>query len=688
VQITMASNVVQFDGSMCVICGIAFRDSSDSDISEVGRGLQKLLEYSEKNDDMELMQYLLSKPAVVKVHNMCRRNYTNKRRFEQKFAKADDDDTVKSKSLRSCTAVFDWKLNCFFCSQLCIAERQKDAKKMRHVETLEIRDSVLGQCAMRADAWGLEVQSRLLTCIDLVAAEAVYHNNCHLSFYRVSKYAACGRPTDSRKAETFEKLCEWLEVNDFEMLTLQDVATKAQMLVPENDIVYSEKWLKQKLSDRYGDHIQFNEVRGRRNVICWKQMAAYIVNRKWHEQQKANVSEHIIITAAKLLKATIREATYSMDSYPTCADVQDPQRASNWMPELLQVFLDHLICPAGKKVAVGHSIVQAVKPRSVIAPIPFALGVSVDHITGSKYLIDLLYKLGLSVSYDEVYRFKQSVTRCESANQPRSFPDCFTQYAADNVDHDVGTLDGLGTLHGMGIISISTVCENSMPLLQNDVVEVAVDEIAEVPVSNVAEASVYSMDDVPISDMADVVIDEVSNIPISDDIAELSVDVIAAVPIPRLKLVRSAEVAKVKRIPLLHYRLPEESMNGITFRPEFHACQPTTLPKSINLDLLWHVGWFVRSDEDPRPSWAGFNDSILCGNHAKASDIRMQPIIDLNPNDLSCIYSTLMFIAKDAEKLHIKTPAVTFDQPLWLKAVNIVNCHKLNIVCRLGAFHV
>ena len=68
------------------------------------------------------------------------------------------------------------------------------------------------------------------------------------------------------KSETFEKICGWLELNDCELLTLQDVTNKAKVLLPDNDEVYSEKWLKQKLIQRYGDHIQFNEVRGRRNV--------------------------------------------------------------------------------------------------------------------------------------------------------------------------------------------------------------------------------------------------------------------------------------------------------------------------------------------------------------------------------------------------------------------------------------
>ena len=37
--------------------------------------------------------------------------------------------------------------------------------------------------------------------------------------------------------------------------------------------------------------------------------------------------------------------------------------------------------------------------------------------------------------------------------------------------------------------------------------------------------------------------------------------------------------------------------------------------------------------------------------------------------------------------MNIPTPCITFDQPLWLKAVEIIKAKSLNIVCRLGSFH-
>ena len=44
-------------------------------------------------------------------------------------------------------------------------------------------------------------------------------------------------------------------------------------------------------------------------------------------------------------------------------------------------------------------------------------------------------------------------------------------------------------------------------------------------------------------------------------------------------------------------------------------------------------------------------------------------------------------IQRQAEKLDISTPCLTFDQPLWLKAVEIIKAKAMNIVRRLGGFH-
>ena len=97
----------------------------------------------------------------------------------------------------------------------------------------------------------------------------------------------------------------------------------------------------------------------------------------------------------------------------------------------------------------------------------------------------------------------------------------------------------------------------------------------------------------------------------------------------------------------------------------------------------------LSSTEEPHPNWSGF---LQCSTtqlpqKRSQSSIRFLPIIDLNPSNESCIYSTLLFVISQAKKLKIHTTCVTFDQPLWLKACNIVHAESLQIVCRLGGFH-
>ena len=73
--------------------------------------------------------------------------------------------------------------------------------------------------------------------------------------------------------------------------------------------------------------------------------------------------------------------------------------------------------------------------------------------------------------------------------------------------------------------------------------------------------------------------------------------------------------------------------------------------------------------------------------YAKSTVLKLL-IIDLDPSNPTCIYSTLRFIELQALKIGKQTPCVTFDQPLWYKAVGIIENEGLNMVCRLGGFHL
>ena len=78
-------------------------------------------------------------------------------------------------------------------------------------------------------------------------------------------------------------------------------------------------------------------------------------------------------------------------------------------------------------------------------------------------------------------------------------------------------------------------------------------------------------------------------------------------------------------------------------------------------------------------------------SHPGQSSVLFLPMIDMYPGDKTCILSTLEFICKLASKHNI-SPVVTFDQPLFWKASQIVNEVEDNdrikdVVLLLGSFH-
>ena len=79
------------------------------------------------------------------------------------------------------------------------------------------------------------------------------------------------------------------------------------------------------------------------------------------------------------------------------------------------------------------------------------------HMFGSRFLIDTLHNMGFCSSYSEVQKFESSavISRDNENIQPLDTTHCL-QYVADNVNHNIDTIDGNDTFHDMGIISCLT----------------------------------------------------------------------------------------------------------------------------------------------------------------------------------------------------------------------------------------
>ena len=76
-----------------------------------------------------------------------------------------------------------------------------------------------------------------------------------------------------------------------------------------------------------------------------------------------------------------------------------------FVPESLQLLLRNVFSEKNADIklsSIGQAIIQAARPRVLIAPLQIGLGVQMHHHFASKFLVDILNKLGFSSSYTEV----------------------------------------------------------------------------------------------------------------------------------------------------------------------------------------------------------------------------------------------------------------------------------------------
>lgn len=107
-------------------------------------------------------------------------------------------------------------------------------------------------------------------------------------------------------------------------------------------------------------------------------------------------------------------------------------------------------------------------------------------------------------------------------------------------------------------------------------------------------------------------------------------------------------------------------------------------------DILWQYGKSLSSVEVP--GWNGFMENATRDEFYQRSKIICLPFIINPPTQYDTIYSALRLAVDKCRASDQKTCFVTFDQPLYIKAQDIVrNCNDpalKNVVLRLGGFHL
>ncbi|KAK6171855.1 hypothetical protein SNE40_018279 [Patella caerulea] len=265
-------------------------------------------------------------------------------------------------------------------------------------------------CNERNDEWASDVRGRIEYCSgDLHAADSVYHNSCDSNFRLggglPAQFTQCnnvlesepeikrkrpGRPENEEQSQAFAKLCALIETNDERQWTILELCEYMASFPEHPDIgSYSSKWMKEKLKSYFGDSIVFSQKEGLGDVITLRETTHKIL-RTFYENTRTDSSDEgkkiamISATIKFLRNDTISNVETVNDSYPKSSELSLAS-ALDCLPDTVRYFCEGLI--SGKetkqKVAsLGQAIVQAIRPRAVIAPLQLGLAVQLHyHLT-------------------------------------------------------------------------------------------------------------------------------------------------------------------------------------------------------------------------------------------------------------------------------------------------------------------
>jgi hypothetical protein len=445
--------VSDIDQAKCLLC----KQDDDEDLHIMLRGTESFVQDCRDSGRLDIVDYInLHLEDTHKAHGHCRRRLS----YEARRANNVETSHPKRRVTRSKTVAFSFRDMCFLCS--CPCSPGNDMRKVLSGEEFDKRvREVIRQRGF--DEWAVAVQGRMDMVNDLFSADAVYHLTCLSRFKQKLQHTPFkikrGRPQNNDAMRAFERLCDKLELEcENEMYTLRQLHDMMSEDVVDDCSVYCKDYLKDLLQKRYGDYIYFASRPGRDDVVGFKNFCDLLLHNKFFSDRNegdGTEAEKLVQKAAGLIMSEIREVECNRDFYPTADDITCD--GLKFVPPLLTLFLKRLIrCPL-KQAALGQAIVQSARPQGNIMPLLFGIGVDSAQL-GVHQLQLKLQRFGFSVSTDEIRRYKHSIMQTIHDNDTISDDmtiEPIMHFVADNVDHNVRTLDGLGTFHGMGIISAS-----------------------------------------------------------------------------------------------------------------------------------------------------------------------------------------------------------------------------------------
>ena len=260
-----------------------------------------------KREDYSYEQFLDKKfsPSVYKY------TVVNQALMHLTGEKTKDCSQDISHVLWSAESAFVYKTHCLFCRTKYLYHGDKADCKLVPVRIYDFENKVLESCRNRQDHWSLKVQARVEFVSDLPASDAVYHQTCSANFrtgkqvpikytHDDSTAKMLRRPYDSTQTHALKKVILYLEPNDEEQITINDLIQKREEnLIGTGSTAYSFTHMKDQLKKQFAENNIIADINGSLNVITQWSTASTILNDFYaHPKQESPELEKVMILEA------------------------------------------------------------------------------------------------------------------------------------------------------------------------------------------------------------------------------------------------------------------------------------------------------------------------------------------------------------------------------------------------------
>ncbi|KAK3092092.1 hypothetical protein FSP39_025112 [Pinctada imbricata] len=552
----------------------------------------------------------------------------NHPKYIQAEKAADQHQNETKKILRS-ENIFNFQEQCIFCGLPAKFIKRKRGADVHPVLTMEFQEKVLESCTNRNDEWGHTVKGRISYVNDLHAADAVYHQTCSVNFRTGKNIPSVYSPIPSKERRLAGRPCATQQ---------EDAFSKTCAFLANND----------------NEQVTVMDLTKKMAEFCDEPYTRNYMKKKL----QTHFGSDILITEINGLPDVV---TFCYLAKSILYDFYKRPQSSSDKESIIKAAARFILSDI-KSIQASTTLYPSLSEIE-------SLSSQISYVPDSLQL--LLSNIFLQNSKDlKIASIGQAIMQ---TSRPRALLAPIQISLGIQLDQQFASRFLLDTLNSLGFSASYSEIKRFQ--------------------SNAAVEQGQSQINLDTNSSLQFVADNVDHNSCTVDghgtfhgmgiIGSFTPGSKFNRVIPRNDLSKES-ILEAGTIDVLFYKRPQTKEQHFIKLREMDVDDDFWFAY-----LLCNVLWPLRT---PRISWSGFMQMFRSGQYPGKSSTVFFPMIDLPPSDMTCIFSTLHFVCKEASKYE-KTPVITFDQPLYWKARQIISDEAddsilKSVVLRLGGFHL